>query len=577
VSNLNFSHPGGVHVPPEERIMTMTRTVCVLTGLILLGGVARADVFYSITMWNVLGPDGLALGDGTVVMVLDVDNDGWNGNAYTEQSTGDYNDQSWVFDPDDVPMAYTGMYTDSEARPAVQWTTAELPAGYTPGVTHYYCLWFDTPFDPDAADGGPGAGVAYGASDLGTVVSGTSGLNVIFAVNCGEAGMTTVGNTPPQVDSPVIRHCRLGDTMEISLAAFDPDVDAGVDTLVWAAQIPPGNGTVDVDPDTGLVEYTASSNQTGPDMFQVSVSDGVNPPVLIDVSVVVCEWEIRVRHESGAGSVDVVVGLLPGATEGIDAGMDVLADPQHTIRSLSPGGEYLDADILDNADGRPWLLEVTAGSASGELTWDGDELSEGDLVLRETDETGRPLPGSTVVSMAVTGSLTIESPGTHYFLVSTVRSARIPLDPGWNMVAAPMAPLKENLADTFPDHSGLGGRETTPGAVRRGTAWVWSAEVQRCVPGDRLQALTGTWVKIVETDGHVDIDCTPLFVTEQDMAVGWNLVGSAADASLPLDRGVSGHAWGWDAACRGYRPVQALKAGRAYWIHADTPSSLRLR
>lgn len=133
----------------------------------VLAAGARADVSYAPFALNCLDDQGNPIFNGTAVIVLDLDGDGWNGHSYISQAPqGTNNAASWLWDNDDMLMARVQV-NDGLATPSATIATANIPATYSAGVDHYYLLWFNVQYD--VADPGPGAGVRYGAEDLGTV------------------------------------------------------------------------------------------------------------------------------------------------------------------------------------------------------------------------------------------------------------------------------------------------------------------------------------------------------------------------------------------------------------------------
>jgi hypothetical protein len=143
------------------------KKILMMSAIALLAFTTRADMTYSPFAFGVLNDaSGNVIKDGTYVMVLDLDGDGWNGNGYLSQSAGDDNASSWLWDADDFLME-RGQITDGDAFPFWTVSTANIPAGFTANVDNYYVLWFDTPYDALAA--GPGVGINYGAENLGAV------------------------------------------------------------------------------------------------------------------------------------------------------------------------------------------------------------------------------------------------------------------------------------------------------------------------------------------------------------------------------------------------------------------------
>ncbi|MBI1368394.1 MAG: hypothetical protein GC162_07035 [Planctomycetes bacterium] len=141
--------------------------------------------------------NGVTITDGTYVMVLDLDNDGWNGRAYTDQAVApEDNATSFVWDADDLILDL-GQITDGFAFPFSSLDPAGV-SGYTAGVDHYFLLAFAKAFNP--ADSGPGAGVFYSATDLGT--AGNDGDTLTPFADPGNANLVTVGPTTGGGDVP---------------------------------------------------------------------------------------------------------------------------------------------------------------------------------------------------------------------------------------------------------------------------------------------------------------------------------------------------------------------------------------
>lgn len=153
---------------------------------------ARADVSYGSFLFNGQDENGSPIADGTYVMYLDLDGDGFNGNSYTAQAPTDGsvdNGSSWLWDPQDFILDI-GSLTNGEAFPFRNLTTPNIPAGYTPNQDPYYIAWFKTPYTSQL---GPGAGVRYGMELLGTA-GADPGTYTTFATG-GAALLNTVGTT----------------------------------------------------------------------------------------------------------------------------------------------------------------------------------------------------------------------------------------------------------------------------------------------------------------------------------------------------------------------------------------------
>ena len=145
---------------------TMTLALMVVA---LMAGAARADMSYAAFFYESCeDASGNPLANGTYVMLIDLDNDGWNGQSYL--TVGNASGSEWKFDADDLILDRGRIGEGGwagDAYPFANVATSQIPAAYTPGLDHLYVLWFDTSFNALAA--GPGAGIHYGVEDFGTV------------------------------------------------------------------------------------------------------------------------------------------------------------------------------------------------------------------------------------------------------------------------------------------------------------------------------------------------------------------------------------------------------------------------
>ena len=165
----------------------------------LLAVSAQADMTYAPFMFNALNASGTSIPDGTYVMVLDLNGNGFGGTSYLSQASAPTDNASvWLWDSNDLLMD-RGQIVDGACYPFSTITTAAKPATFTANVDHFYLLWFNTPYS--AAATGPGKGVAYGAEDLGTV--GTDPGDYIAFPNGGNATLHTIPLPPPVIPEPV--------------------------------------------------------------------------------------------------------------------------------------------------------------------------------------------------------------------------------------------------------------------------------------------------------------------------------------------------------------------------------------
>ncbi|MCY2926038.1 MAG: PEP-CTERM sorting domain-containing protein [Planctomycetota bacterium] len=166
----------------------------------LLAVSAQANMSYAPFMFNALNASGAPIANGTYVMVLDLNGDGFGGKSYLAQPASGNNASAWVWDVNDLLMdrgaigslgaiaAGITAQGDGECYPFAGIATSAIPASYTPNVDHFYLLWFNTPYNASAT--GPGINVAYGVEDLGTVGTDPGDYNQF--PNGGNATLHTV-------------------------------------------------------------------------------------------------------------------------------------------------------------------------------------------------------------------------------------------------------------------------------------------------------------------------------------------------------------------------------------------------
>jgi hypothetical protein len=155
--------------------------------LIFSAGAAQADVNYSPFLLSGYDAAGDPIADGTYTLVIDLDNDGWDGVPYVSQPVDTPNDFGWLWDEQDY-MLDMGQITNGNAYPSETIDIASID-GYDDGTDEYFLMWFDTPYDVDST--GPAAGIDYGAELLGQV--GKDGETLSPIAEGGAAAFQTLG------------------------------------------------------------------------------------------------------------------------------------------------------------------------------------------------------------------------------------------------------------------------------------------------------------------------------------------------------------------------------------------------
>lgn len=246
-----------------------------LCAILAMAAIGRADMTYAPFLIGA-GNDaaGVPIANGTYVMVADLDGDGFNGTPYTGQSAGTDNSGAWLWDADDLLMA-RGQIVDGTAYPFYQVATADIPAGYTAGVDRYYVLWFVKAYN--AADAGPGVGVAYGVENLGPVGSNPGDYTPFLTG--GSAVLTTVeggagGNNAPVLAAVGNRNVDEGSELAFVVTASDPNDTPPNGLTLSATGLPAG---ASFDPGTGNFAWTPGENQDGTHEVTFTVTDDGTP------------------------------------------------------------------------------------------------------------------------------------------------------------------------------------------------------------------------------------------------------------------------------------------------------------
>ncbi|MFW5893878.1 MAG: Ig-like domain-containing protein, partial [Verrucomicrobiota bacterium] len=209
--------------------------------------------------------------NGTFVMVMDLDGDGFNGTNYTG---GSGPATSWLWDDDDMFMD-RGPINDGEGFPFRQIWTEDIPETYDAGEDNYYLLWFDVPYDENAD--GPGDGVAYGVELLGTV--GTDPGDYTPFADGGNATLQTGGgggtNDAPSLEAIADQSVDEHNELTFAISASDADGD---DLTLSATGLPEGeffSTEPKASPATWNFSWTPAEDESGVyDSVEFTVSDG---------------------------------------------------------------------------------------------------------------------------------------------------------------------------------------------------------------------------------------------------------------------------------------------------------------
>lgn len=249
----------------------MMKKIKAVVCLLSISVAVFADMTYAPFLYDGDDSSGNAIVDGTFVMVMDLDGDGFNGTDYT---AGSGPAASWLWDEDDMVMD-RGPINNGDGFPKLQIASEDIPATYDAGVDQYYLLWFDVPYDANAA--GPGEGVAYGAELLGTV--GTDPGDYTPFAEGGNANLQTGGEGGTN-DAPVLE--AIGDQsvdedseLAFTISASDADGD---DLTLSVTGLPDGeffSADPKASPATWSFSWTPQEAESGVyDSVEFTVSDG---------------------------------------------------------------------------------------------------------------------------------------------------------------------------------------------------------------------------------------------------------------------------------------------------------------
>ncbi|MBN1856362.1 MAG: hypothetical protein JW846_05340 [Dehalococcoidia bacterium] len=135
----------------------------------------------------------------------------------------------------------------------------------------------------------------------------------------------------------------------------------------------------------------------------------------------------------------------------------------------------------------------------------------------------------------------------------------ISLIAGWNMVSVPLEPDDLSVDAIFPDVEAV---------------YTWNPSTKSYVVPDTIDPTKAYWVAVV-TDRTIPITGTPVNGWQQDVAAGWNMVGSVEPGTVDFDEpdddpdgGVEGFAYWWDPATKSYQNVTVIDPTRGYWVAA---------
>ncbi|NNE71988.1 MAG: cadherin-like domain-containing protein, partial [Rhodothermales bacterium] len=313
-----------------------------------------------------------------------------------------------------------------------------------------------------------------------------------------------------------------GQPVTIDVLANDSDPDG--DVLSVSGTTSPSHGTVTID--AGGLTYTPGEGFTGQDTFQYTVEDGRGSSASATVTVTVhlgesVGFSLALTLTDALGNdLTLVMGMVPGATEGFDNGLDIWAPPPPPSGAfdarLIGGNEDLAIDIR-SPDVMPasWNVAFKPQTGHGpvQISWDPQEApTDAPIVLSGG--------GSPAVDMAGAGVATLTDASAP---VVITYGAPVEIDlvydigSDWNMLGVPFGQPTDH-GQAFPT--------ALPNTLFQFVGRYEAPASGLMAPG------AGYWLRFGEAT-QTTLSGEPVSSIAIQMAEGWNMI-SGPNCSVPL-------------------------------------------
>jgi len=279
---------------------------------------------------------------------------------------------------------------------------------------------------------------------------------------------------------------------------------------------------------------------------------------------------ITASNLAQAGEPYLFLGTSPWATDGFDAGLDVLSDDSSPLEFVSPGdGSQAEmvSDFRPEGEGvtrwRLWVSgEAGLGNAMG-LVWQVGGLPSGTSAVLQRLREGMPVDGPVDLVGASGDALYLGTGESYEVAVGIPQVATLELYPGWNLVGVSVMALA-TLGDVLRQEE----------ADRRSgvLAWGWEGTHYEGVGMDGwLNPERGYWLwhagreKVVLRLEGIPAD------GRLSLHAGWNLVSPPTPTLAEALSAEAGDVWAWSASEGRYELLglgSILNPGDGYWIHA---------
>jgi hypothetical protein len=363
---------------------------------------------------------------------------------------------------------------------------------------------------------------------------------------------------PIDIDSPI----------QVVLAANDPDLADGADSLTYSIISPPQHGTLtNFDPAGGRVIYTVDRREALHDSLVFSARDqdgATTAPTTVRLEI---GWRFPISVTNGHVN-EFRLGIHRDATPGFDFTLDEvtptdLGGKARVAIRATPND--LRVDFREISESARWTIDVENAFHAVDVIfdWHSAALPDSGLFLFQVDEAGAPLPNTPVIDMRSTDSYIIPA-GEDRVLAITYREVNfdLTLRPGWNLVSMPIIPLY----DVSRDFGHLD--------IHRAFSWTgnsFAAATDLQVGHGYFIFHRGRNSAVVTIRGATSLEHI------HQLSDNWNLAGPIADPPFspvpladtiaPIDRLLETQIWSWHARSRLYLEQSGdLIPGDGYWM-----------
>jgi len=289
---------------------------------------------------------------------------------------------------------------------------------------------------------------------------------------------------------------------------------------------------------------------------------------IIDNGWVLAEWlpenwthDLVFDSDSRPDNQVLTFGIMPGASDGYDAGMDVQYIPPPSTRTDAyfpvddaayPFVNKLSRDIK-SPDPIPVSWHIVTREDAGELSWNTTGLPEGLLTIN--------------------GIMEMHHHDTYHYAANetieivydrpTPDISNIDLTVGWNLVGFSYLPTVPVVPNVF------------PGALYE--MYGFNTATYSYFGTNRAEAARGYWVYSEEA-GTYPLGGVPVATYEFPLSPGWNLIGCTYESSADFTTEPSGLLMGslYEYSGGAYVAATEIEAGHGYWALATGYGVLRV-